>query len=90
MIFTGSGPTISNPNPAVASGSLAQGSLDTGVATEYTITYTTMNPMDDYCSFLIDYPEIITISQLSLCQITYGPTRLLALMKCTVGAGRTI
>jgi hypothetical protein len=61
MIFTDLGPTITNPQPATASGSLAQGSTDTGVATDYTITYSTMNAMADSSSFLIDYPDIITV-----------------------------
>lgn len=61
MVFTGVGPTITNPQPASATGSLVQGSTDTGVATDYTITYTTMNAMADSSSFLIDYPDIITV-----------------------------
>ena len=93
MIFTDTGPTITNPQPATATGSLAQGSTDTGVATDYTITYTTMNAMADSSSFMIDYPDIITVPNTISCDVTYGSgsTKLGALMTCLVNTGtRTI
>ena len=86
-------PTITNPQPASAVGSLVQGSTDTGVATDYTITYTTMNAMADSSSFLIDYPDIITVPSTISCDVTYGSgsTKLGALMTCLVNTGtRTI
>jgi hypothetical protein len=61
MVYLGVGPAITNPQPASASGQLVQGNTDTGVSTDYTITYTTMNAMADSSSFLVDYPDIITV-----------------------------
>ena len=93
MVFTGVGPTITNPQPASATGSLVQGSTDTGVATDYTITYNTVNPMADSSSFLIDYPDIITVPNTISCDVTYGSgsSKLGALMNCLVNsATRTI
>lgn len=93
MVFTGVGPTIANPQPATAVGSLAQGSTDTGVATDYTITYTTMNAYADSSSFLVDYPDIITVPSTISCDVTYGSgsSKLGALMSCLVNTGtRTI
>lgn len=93
MVFTETGPTITNPQPASATGTLVQGSTDTGVATDYTITYTTMNAMADSSSFLIDYPDIITVPNTISCDVTYGSgsSKLGALMTCLVNsATRTI
>jgi hypothetical protein len=93
MIFTGTAPIITNPQPASTDGSLVQGSTDTGVATDYTITYTTKNAMADSSSFLIDYPDIITVPSTISCDVTYGSgsTKLGALMTCLVNTGtRTI
>jgi hypothetical protein len=86
MVFTGLGPTITNPQPASATGSLVQGSTDTGVATDYTITYNTVNAMADSSSFLIDYPDIITVPNTISCDVTYGSgsSKLGALMNCLV------
>jgi len=93
MVFTGVGPKITNPQPASATGNLVQGSTDTGVATDYTITYNTVNEMADSSSFLIDYPDIITVPSTISCDVTYGSgsSKLGALMNCLVNsATRTI
>lgn len=93
MDYTGVVLGITNAQPASALGNLVQGSTDTGVATDYTITYTTKNAMADSSSFLIDYPDIITVPNTISCDVTYGSgsSKLGALMTCLVNsATRTI
>ena len=76
------GPTVTNTQPAVITGTLDQDDESTGAQTPYTITYVTKNKMAADPSFKIEYPDIVTVpNSLTTCQATYGPTLA---MSCTV------
>jgi hypothetical protein len=53
--YTEPGPILTNPEPAIANGTLDQSDKDVGVESEYRITYTTVNDMPVGAAFMIEY-----------------------------------